>query len=366
MKKKRILVDCHKFDEDYQGITTYIKGLYSELIKDNNYHYYLVSYDNKNLNKEFGTHENITYLKYFSKNKWIRLLLDLPFKIIKNKIDFAHFQYVVSPIKFCKYIVTIHDVLFLDFPQFFKKEYQLKNNFLFKNSAKISDIVLTVSEYSKQRIQYHYKLKKQVVVIPNAINEVFLYPFDKQESIDYIDQKFGIKNYFLLVSRIEPRKNHLTLLRLFVENGYYQDYSLIFVGKRDLFYNEFEKYYNDLTAEIKSKVLLLENVNNNDLLTFYQAAKIFIYPSFAEGFGIPPLESLSVNIPTICSNTTAMSDFTFFEDFLFNPNDLDDLNLKIIKALQNPNIEEIKTKMRKKYNWETSSSIFVDVINKMK
>ncbi|NHN25615.1 glycosyltransferase family 4 protein [Flavobacterium jejuense] len=366
MKKKRILVDCHKFDEDYQGITTYIKGLYSELIKDSNYHYYFISYNKNKLSKEFGTHENVTYLKYFSKNKWIRLLLDLPFKILINKINVAHFQYVVPPIKFCRYIVTIHDVLFLDFPQFFKKEYQLKNNFLFKNSAKIADIVLTVSEYSKKRIQYYYKLKKQIFVIPNAINEDFLYSYDKQESIDYIEQKFGVKNYFLLVSRIEPRKNHLILLKSFVENKYYSDNSLVFVGKRDLHYEEFENYYIKLTEEIKRKVLILENVNNKDLVAFYQAAKIFVYPSFAEGFGIPPLESLSVNIPTICSNTTAMSDYTFFEDFLFNPNDSNDLNLKIKKALQNPNLDEIITKMRKNYNWKTSSSIFVDVINKIK
>lgn len=363
---KKILVDCHKFDEDYQGITTYIKGLYTELIKDNNYHYYLVSHNSENLTKEFGNHENITYLKYFSKNKWIRLLIDLPFKILNNKIDFAHFQYVVPPIKFCKYIVTIHDVLFLDFPQFFSKEYQLKNNFLFKNSAKISDIVLTVSEYSKKRIQFHYNLKKQIFVIPNAINKDFLKPYEKQESIDYIDQKFGVKNYFLLVSRIEPRKNHLILLKSFIENKYYRDNTLVFVGKRDLKYQEFENYYNSLTLEIKPKILILENVDNKDLIEFYKAAKIFVYPSYAEGFGIPPLESLSVNIPTICSNTTAMSDFTFLQDFLFNPKDLNDLNLKIKKALLNPNIEEIKTKMQKKYNWETSSSIFVDIINKIK
>ena len=86
-----------------------------------------------------------------------------------HNIDYAHFQYVIPPIKKCKYIVTIHDVLFLDFPQYFPFLYRLKNNLLFKYSAKKSDIVLTVSQYSKERIEMHFNIN-DVKIIPNAVD----------------------------------------------------------------------------------------------------------------------------------------------------------------------------------------------------
>jgi glycosyltransferase involved in cell wall biosynthesis len=362
--KIKILIDCHKFDEDFQGITSYIQGLYCELVKDNRFHYYFVSYNSELIENIFGKNDNITYLKFISKNKWIRLLVDLPLKIIKNNIKIAHFQYVVPPIKFCKYIVTIHDVLFLDFPQFFDKKYKIKNNFLFKNSARISEIVLTVSEYSKQRIQKHYRLKNEISVVPNAINAVFLNQKDKQQSKLFINEKFKIQKYFLLVSRIEPRKNHLLVLKTFVEQNYFLNYNLVLIGKRDLFYAEFENYFNQLSKEIKNKIFIISNIKESDLYEFYNAAEIFIYPSFAEGFGIPPLESLALKTPTICSNTTAMSDYTFLNNLLFNPHDKKDLHLKINFALSNLFPESIAEKSMKVYNWKNSAKKYIEILKR--
>lgn len=360
----KILVDCHKFDEDYQGITTYIEGLYSELIKNENIQFYFVSYNSERLKSVFGQNENITYLKFFSKNKWYRLLIDLPKIILKYKIDFAHFQYIVPPIKFCKYIVTIHDVLFLDFPQFFDKKYKFKNNFLFKKSANLSDIVLTVSKYSQERIQHHYKLKKPVFVVSNAINKEYLKTFNKEESIKYIYKKFDVENYFLLVSRIEPRKNHLLLLKAFVNYNYYKNFNLVLVGNKDIFYKEFEEFYGSLTIEIKNKIFIFNRIDNTDLLHFFRGSKVFVYPSFAEGFGIPPLESLALNIPTICSNTTAMSDFSFLQGCTFDPRNENELRAKIELALAEPELNKRKEKMMQMYRWENSALKFIDVLSK--
>lgn len=362
MQKKRIFVDCHVFDGNFQGTTTYIKGLYSELLKDNDYHFFFGANDTAFLKTIFGAQENLTYVTYKSKNKFSRLLFDIPNIIKANKIDYAHFQYVVPPIKNCQYIVTIHDVLFLDFPQYFPLGYRLKNKFLFQKSAKCSDIVLSVSEYSKKQVQKHFGIEK-VTVTANAVDPVYFEPFDKEAIKREIKAKFDISNYFLYVSRWEPRKNHDSLLKVFVEKEYYKTHSLVFIGDKAIENKPYNDYYSALPENIKAKIFTFNKVNFEDLLLFVRGADLSIYPSIAEGFGIPPLESLAAGVPTICSNTTAMADFDFLKEVQFNPLSEADLNSKIQLGLSDQNWPTRIDKMKLTYSWQKAKTDFIQALN---
>jgi len=357
MKKVNFFVDCHVFDGNLQGTTTYIKGLYQELINDKSKNFFLAAYHIDKLQSVFGTHENVIYLKYTSKNKFYRLLYAIPKLIAKHKIDCAHFQYVVPPIKKCQYIVTIHDVLFLDFPQYFPLFYRIKNHFLFKYSAKKSEVVLTVSQYSKERIEAHFSISN-VKITPNAVDLEYFQPYNKVTEAQMVKNKFNLDHYFLFVSRWEPRKNHHSLLKIFVENDYYKKYKLVFVGDDSIENKSYTHYYNLLENDIKNQIIRLKKVEFHDLIHLVRAASLSVYPSFAEGFGIPPLESIACGIPTVCSNTTAMSDFDFIGDCLFDPLNATDLNLKIINALQDNLLDEKQNQVRSKYNWDWSAQIF--------
>jgi len=277
--------------------------------------------------------------------------------IKQNKIDYAHFQYVVPPIKRCKYIVTIHDVLFLDYPHYFPRLYRIKNHFLFKYSAKKSDIVLTVSQYSKDKIEKHFSVSN-VKIIPNAVDPEYFKEYKKETEAQIVKTKYNLENYFLFVSRWEPRKNHHTLLKTFVENEYYKKYKLVFVGDNAIENKSYNSYFHSLEKGIKEQVIRLKKVRFYDLVHLVRAASLSVYPSFAEGFGIPPLESIACSIPTVCSNTTSMSDFDFIGDCLFDPLSATDLNLKINNALQDNLLEEKKRQVVMKYNWELSAQIF--------
>ncbi len=363
MQQTKIFVDCHVFDGGLQGTTTYLKGLYLELIKDKTIKYYLASCDSNNLKSIFGEHNNVTFLQYKTHNKYSRLLLDIPRLIKKNKIDYAHFQYIVSPIKRCKYIVTLHDVLFLDFPTYFPLKYRIVNKWLFMLSAKYSDIVLSVSEYSKNQIQEHLKIAN-VAITPNAVDPVFFENYNKKEAIEIIKNKYNFENYFLYVSRWEPRKNHDLLLKVFVENDYYKTYTLVFVGDMAILNKTYIDYFESLDDAIKNKIKTLNKVNFNDLLELVRGSNISIYPSIAEGFGIPPLESIAANVPTICSNTTAMSDFQFLGDCLFNPFNPYDLSEKIKIGLEDKNVVEKREFIKENYNWNVAANNFKKAISK--
>lgn len=357
-ENKNIFIDCHVFDQSLQGTTTYIKGLYTELIKDKTITFYFASYS-YNLEELFGKHENVNYIKFKSKNKFYRLLIDLP-KIIKtHKIDFAHFQYIVPPFKYCKYIVTTHDILFIDYPQYFPFLNRIKNKFLFKWSAKKSEIVLTVSEYSKNKIEEHFKIKN-IYITPNAVSDPFFENYNKKEIQSEIEQKYGISNYIIYVSRWEPRKMHDLVLKSFVRLKLYEKYKLLFIGDSSFPNKKYDVFFSTLEDSVKNNIFRFEKVNFKSMLQLLRGSKVSVYPSAAEGFGIPPLESLATGIPTITSNRTAMSDFKFLYKYSFDPKNENEFDEKLIEVLNSDGSEipELIRLLKDQYSWEKSAAIF--------
>ena len=355
-KQLRIFVDCHVFDDGFQGTTTYLKGIYSALIKDETKQFYLAAFDVERLQTVFGTTKNVHYVRYASHGKFYRLLIDIPRIIKRNKIDFAHFQYITPPFKYCKYINTIHDLLFLDYPQYFPLTYKLVKGFLFRYSAKLSDLVVTVSPYSKAQIENHYKIQN-VIVTPNAVDDAFFEQYDKSIVKEAVKEKYALNDYLLFVSRWEPRKNHDTLLKVFVEKEYYKNYSLVFVGQPAIDNPKFDALYQSLPAEITSKIIIRNKVNFEDLLLLIRGANVCVYPSKAEGFGIPPLESAAAGVATACSSATAMADFDFFGNTLFDPDSETAMHNAIQNALSGTHTQEISNSIKKKYDWKKSAYI---------
>lgn len=359
-----IFVDCHVFDSGFQGTRTYIQGLYSELIIKKDLHFFLVSSNPDNLASIFGNHSNVTYLKYKYENKYLRLLIDIPKIIKKHTIDFAHFQYTVSPFKRCKYIVTTHDILFIDFPEYFSFFSKIINTFLYKQSAKWSEIRLTVSEFSKQKIHQHFGFSNYEIT-PNAIDNVFFEDYDKVLIKNEVAQKFSLKKYIIYVSRWEPRKNHQMVLKAFLDLELYKEYELLFLGNDTLSNPQYNEIFSQVDSEIKKKIFTLKNTDFKTMLLLLRGADASVYPSMAEGFGIPPLESVAAKIPTICSDKTAMSDFSFFEDYFFDPHNQIDFNDKLQKILKEnlgADFKIMAQKIKEKYSWEKSAEIVYRLI----
>ena len=131
----KLLVDAHTFDENHQGIRTFLKGIYGTdaVNSSNNLMIYLASHNIDNLKKEFKDQSNFKFIKLKFRNKYIRLLYELPKIIAEHSFDYIHFNYYLPFFlnRKCKYIVTIHDVLFIDFPKYFPVKYRLINSFLF-------------------------------------------------------------------------------------------------------------------------------------------------------------------------------------------------------------------------------------------
>lgn len=361
----KILVDAHVFDGKFQGSRTYIKGLYSVLInKKKDWDFYFAGYDISILKKEFGEGKNVHFIQLKNRNKLIRLFFEFP-KIIKNnKIDFSHFQYISPLVKRGKYIVTTHDILFEEkrFSHFFPKRYKLINGAFFKHSSKRADVLLTVSSYSKKMISKLYAIpENKIYITPNAVA-----PVSKEVKKDKsIKEQYGIDNYLLYVSRVEPRKNHISILKAFINLKLYsKGYKVVFIGKQDIYDQELEIYIKNHKEIFDEFLVQLPNVSGIALQKFYTNASCVVYPSFAEGFGIPPLEGAVYGSKVLCSNATAMQDFTFFKYHI------DPYSQEVIEtALQNLladdtiNIEATKNEILQKYTWEKSAERFINAIS---
>jgi glycosyltransferase involved in cell wall biosynthesis len=365
MVKPKIFVDGRVFDTEYQGTRTYIHNLYKIIDNIGDFEIFLASCNPENASGFFPGSTNINFIRYNTVSKLQRAFRELPEMMVKHRIDAAHYQYVAPPRKNCLQIVTIHDLLFKDFPQEFSFGYKMVKGAAFYLSARRADLVTTVSDYSKKAIVRHFNIPEENIhVVPNGVSGFFFEPYDKQKAAMEVWQKFGLKDYLLYVSRIEPRKNQLDLLRAYLELELYrQDKSLVFVGKTSIAVPQMKEMLAPLGEEIKKKIFFLEDITNADLRLLYQATELFVYPSKGEGFGIPPLEAGALGVPTICSNTTAMEDFSFFGDRHINP-DTETLKTSIIHALteQPANLQEISNTIRRRYGWEKAAFTMNELI----
>lgn len=372
MKKTKFFVDGHVLNGQFHGTATFLEYLYKEIAGLNKNIEIVIGVYNYEYAKDlFKDYSNVTIVKYKSNSK-LRFLIDIPSILKRNHFDYAHFQYVIpfcKP-KDCKYIVTIHDILYRDFPDQFTFIYKFIRNITFKYAARKSDIITTISQYSKISIAKYFAIEStKIDILSIGLSQDFCHDYDQHISKDLIKKKLLIENdYILYVSRIEPRKNHDQLLQAYLNLKLWErNIDLVLVGK---VYSENKKYtdlLNKIPDEAKSNIHLLENLTFPMLLELYRAARISVYPSKAEGFGIPIVESLALCIPTLFSNTTAMSEFKFAEKYFINPFQIKSLENKLEEELNN-NLYSKEEQLRIKnivvdrYSWYNGAKELLNII----
>lgn len=365
-----LFVDAHSFDRGYQGVCSFIRGLYSGSFFSEKAVLYLGGADVDSLKKIFPHICEQNFISYRWRSPFMRLMVEIPFLLFKYRFDYAHFQYIIPPIRFGKCIVTTHDILFRDFKTDFPFFYRIARNITFKYSLRRADIKSTPSEYTRQRLSFYYRIPEdEIQVVPHGIEEGFCRIVEpRQTAVDYIAAKFNVRNFILNISRIEPRKDQALLLWTYLDMALYQnDISLVFIGDYSLHDIAFEKAWEAIPPYARKYIMRFSQVDQSDLLRFYRAARLFVYPSRAEGFGIPPLEAAALKVPVLCADGGAMSAYTFFRENLFESGNAllfkNRLEAMLSSDVTMASLEDLSELVLSRYSWEHSARCLWKCLN---
>ena len=325
------------------GIGTYTKNLILNLINSN-------LKDNFNLlwtgNEDKSFIKKNTCLTYIS-GRYNLFYEDfyIPHWIKEKKLSIYHLPQNGLGIPLdsdSKIVTTIHDLIPYTMPETVGKGYL--NKFL-KEMPKIissSSGIITVSEYSKKDILKFFPTfpSEKIYVTPLAANENFK-PLDKKSCKNVIKNLFKIYSPFILyLGGFSSRKNVRNLILAFekIIKDLPDNYKLVLGGSLQDEGETLKKLVYDNNLE--KDIIFTGYLKDSLLPIFYNAADVFIYPSYYEGFGLPPLEAMCCKTPVITSNLTSIPEVTEDSALLINPSNKDELSDAIIKILKNPSLKE--------------------------
>ena len=245
-----------------------------------------------------------------------------------------------------KVVVTIHDLIFLRFPKYYKYIDRLIYRIKFKYACQKSDKIIAVSECTKRDIVSFFHIpEEKIEVIYQGCQPAFREKIDK-ETKDFISQKYQLPRRFLLnVGSIENRKNLLLVVKALKYLP--EDIHLVAVGKSTPYQQEVEEFVRK--EELDSRIHIFNRIETDELPTFFHLSEIFVYPSFFEGFGIPIIEALSCRVPVIAAKGSCLEEAGGPSSIYVDANNEKELAKQVIRILTRPELKKQMTDAGEQY-----------------
>ncbi|WP_461451694.1 glycosyltransferase family 4 protein [Mucilaginibacter sp.] len=333
-KKVRLGIDAKWFFNGPPSGHMVVKNLVTEMLYNNNdrFEIYLIMNHKDELKAvaHFAPDTKIIFLPKMP--NIISNALILPFLTRKyglNVLMLQNFNTLWSRRVFK--VVYIHDALFLDYPQYYSffERVHFKQ---MKTLAKTANRVITISNTEKQRmINHHFAKENNIYVVYHGVNSGFKpITFYNQDNIRQLLNRYNLpEKYLLYVGRLNARKNLHTLIQAL---PLLQDtvIKLLIVGEQNdngELLKEIEFY------QLSDKIIFTGHVPEDDLHLIYAAATVFCFPSYAEGFGLPPLEAMRCGLPVVVSNRTCIPEICGDAAIYIDPDCAADIAKKINSLL---------------------------------
>jgi glycosyltransferase involved in cell wall biosynthesis len=320
----RIAIDARKL-RDY-GIGTYIRNLLRHLARlDTETEYVILSRpEDCPFIGELG--ENFRAVPERSSGYSIREQIAVPLHLRRERPDLFHApHYVLPPLTPCRSVVTIHDCIHLRFPQYLPSRlgYAYARSSMWA-AAHRSARVLTVSEASKRDILRYFRVpESKITVIYNAIDERFSEEPPADE-VMRVQERYQLYDPFILYAgNIKPHKNLERLIEAFdiIRHGELREVKLLIIG------DEISKYATLRRTvhryKLHKHVRFFGFVPDATLAILYRLARVFVFPSLYEGFGLPPLEAMASGTPVITSNVSSLPEVVGDAAMLIDPYESD-------------------------------------------
>jgi alpha-1,3-rhamnosyl/mannosyltransferase len=282
-------------------------------------------------------------------------------------------RFVDMRLLFSRSIVVIHDLTYELY-----RDYTDEGNAIFlskhsKHSVKRASVVVVVSENTKKDVMEFYKLNdKEMVVTPNATDYELFYRRSESE-IRKVKDRYGVKkDYILALSNLEPRKNLDMLVDAYcsLPSHYREKVSLLLVGVTGW---KTDKLFKKILGKVEEGYDIIRPtsyVSDQDKPAIISGAKMLVYPSHYEGFGIPPLEALACGVPVITANNSSLPEVVGNVGKMISSKDQDELRVTMEDYLEN--ITEITNQVRidgprqaERFSWISSAKAFFNAAERI-
>jgi glycosyltransferase involved in cell wall biosynthesis len=347
----KLVVDCRMIN--MSGIGTYLKNILPGIIATNQFDIWCLGYDNL---KEFYWFNSINYIAVKARILTVSEQLELPGKIPACDILWSpNWNIPLFCFNAKKKVVTIHDVYHLANPKQFSKMKMSLVKFYMRVIKLTSARIITVSEFSKQEIlRYTNIASDKITVINLAVDENYSHDFPSRNHTE--------SNYALFVGNVKPHKN---LKLCLVAMSLIKDKNLKFyiVGKKGGFITN-DDALNSYIKMLRNRIVFTGEVSDNELKSYYDNAKFFLFPSKYEGFGLPILEAMKFSLPIIASNAASIPEVGGEKLIYFDPLSVTDLVAKIDGLLSGDikcAVDEYPDQL-KKFDWNVTIEKHMQVL----
>ncbi|MBB5441222.1 glycosyltransferase involved in cell wall biosynthesis [Pedobacter sp. AK017] len=288
--------------------------------------------------------------------------VSVPFYLKKNSFNLYHCPgYILPFFSKTSNVVTIHDLMAIDYPKLCQNETAAYFNMFLPNTIKNAQKIITVSNVVKNDILNKYSKidESKIEVIYPGIGKHFQKIPDTHVN-ELVKKKYNLPpKYFLFVGNLEPKKNIERIIEAYHElkKNVNIDHKLLIVGRRAWKFSSIFKLV--VQKKLQSEVLFLGYVNENDLPSIYSSAEIFIFPSIYEGFGIPVLEAMACGCPTIISNRGALPEISGGICLQVDPFSITEIVNAVSTLLMHAQFRELSIikgiNWSKKFTWDLSA-----------
>lgn len=356
----RIAIDASTISTQ-GGPRTYVLGLITSLLQIDRENEYVVFYNDP---AHLGTFPGAREIVLPGKNPLLRLVREhflLPLRCWREKIDLLHCPKSAIPFfSPCKVVVTLHDLIPLKQPEWETFAARIYWQLQMPIAARRSDFIITISEYAYREITTDFDVPaEKIAVVLNGFNPGLLNLRTPAETVA-VKKKYALPdNYILYVGTIQPRKNIVTLIEAFSllkkERGIAE--KLVIVGRKGWLYNDL--FTRIMELGLTNEVIFTGFVPDEDVPSIYDGARVFVYLSLCEGFGIPPLEAMASGVPVIASNTSAIPEVVGDAGITLSPTAVGAVADAVWQVLSNPELASKMSEMgrdrARQFSWEKAA-----------
>ena len=240
----------------------------------------------------------------------------------------------------CKSVVTIHDLIFIRYPEYFpwldRKVYMKKFSYAVQNA----DIVIAICEQTKRDIiKYLNCPENKIRVVHQSCNPSF-YQQSNTKYLNDVRTKFNLPTqYIFYAGALEERKNALSLLEAFYLIKDNIKHDLVLVGRGKSYKDKLECFIKE--KGLSDRVFILSNVENDEMPGMFELADLFVYPSHFEGWGVPIVEALFSEVPVITSEGSCFPESGGPKSIYVTPGDVEGLKTEIMKVLSDNDLSSL-------------------------